>query len=91
MSGRKADLVQRLEEYDALNQVGALGLGHDVAPVGTQRREQKWGDSFAKAYLKKSLIDDKSKIHSMTPVEVYLSHHRSRVIQKTDSSPTLRT
>ena len=36
--------------------------------------EQKWGDSFAKAYLKKSLLDDKSKIHSMTPAEVYLSH-----------------
>ncbi|EJK63452.1 hypothetical protein THAOC_15884 [Thalassiosira oceanica] len=64
VSGRKADLVQRLEEYDALNQVGARGLGHDVAPVGTQWKEQKWGDSFAK--------DDKSKIHSMTPAEVTL-------------------
>ncbi|EJK66335.1 hypothetical protein THAOC_12752 [Thalassiosira oceanica] len=74
VSGRKADLVQRLEEHDALNQVGARGLGHDVAPVGTQWKEQKWGDSFAKAYLKKSLLDDKSKIHSMTPAEVYLSH-----------------
>ncbi|EJK59405.1 hypothetical protein THAOC_20379 [Thalassiosira oceanica] len=74
VSGRKADLVQRLEEHDALNQVGARGLGHDVAPVGTQWKEQKWGDSFAKAYLKKSLLDDKSKIRSMTPAEVYLSH-----------------
>ncbi|EJK72808.1 hypothetical protein THAOC_05620, partial [Thalassiosira oceanica] len=45
VSGRKADLVQRLEEYDALNQVGARGLGHDLAPVGTQWKEQKWGDS----------------------------------------------
>ncbi|EJK65923.1 hypothetical protein THAOC_13176 [Thalassiosira oceanica] len=63
-----------VEEYDALNQVGARGLGHYVAPVGTQWKEQKWGDSFAKAYLKKSLLDDKSKIHSMTPAEVYLSH-----------------
>ena len=34
----------------------------------------KWADSFAKAYLKKSLLDDKSKIHSLTPAEVYLSH-----------------
>ncbi|EJK49115.1 hypothetical protein THAOC_32038 [Thalassiosira oceanica] len=63
-----------VEEYDALNQVGARGLGHYVAPVGIQWKEQKWGDSFAKAYLKKSLLDDKSKIHSMTPAEVYLSH-----------------
>ncbi|EJK64850.1 hypothetical protein THAOC_14373 [Thalassiosira oceanica] len=74
VSGRKADLVQRLQEYDALNQVGARRLGHQVTPVGTQWKELKWGDSFVKAYLKKSLLDDKSKIHSMTPAEVYLSH-----------------
>ena len=74
VSGTKAVLVQRLEEYDALNQVGARGLGHDIVPVGTQWKEQKWIDSFAKAYLKKCLLDDKSKIHSMTPAEVYLSH-----------------
>ncbi|EJK67928.1 hypothetical protein THAOC_10957 [Thalassiosira oceanica] len=81
VSGRKADLVQRLEEHDALNQVGARGLGHDVAPVGTQWKEQKWGDSFAKAYLKKSLLDDKF-IANLENLKEALRIERERVAQE---------
>ena len=64
VSGRKHELISRLEEDD-LND----GSNSRSWPTG-----QEWKNSFAKAFLVKCLDDPKSKFNSMTPEQIYDSH-----------------
>lgn len=64
VSGRKHELVSRLEINDA-EQSGV---------VTKVWKEERWSDSVAKAILLKCLLDENSKIHIMTSEQVQDSH-----------------
>lgn len=79
VSGRKAELIKRLEEYQASHPDQNTSINLSVAKdaeaksksKSSSNKVPKWGNSKAKALLIKCLMDDKSPIHAMAPAEIY--------------------
>ena len=74
LSGRKAEMVSRLEEYDAARPTSKSGGEAAMTSTTKWKAEEKWASSFAKAMLVRLFRDEKSKIHSMTPDEIHSAH-----------------
>ena len=68
VSGKKSELIERLNENDISPPESAVNTSTNSAAPAPE-----WRTSLAKAYLQKQLMDDKSPFHSMTPEQIHKS------------------